>query len=75
MMFLTPIILRAVTCSLVCGCGHLSLAEIIRSAPSMMDAPESIVLISASWPGASTKEAIRRTAAGDPQCSQVSFTV
>jgi hypothetical protein len=55
----TPMIPRAIRCSLVCGCGTSSFAAITRSAPSMIAAPLSIVAMSVSWPGESTKDTIR----------------
>jgi len=58
MMFLTPMISRAMRCSFVCGCGHSSFAVIKRSAPSMIAAPESMVAINVSCPGASMKETV-----------------
>ena len=52
----TPMIERAIRCSLVCGCGHGSFAATRRSAPFMMAAPDSIVAMRVSWPGASTND-------------------
>lgn len=55
MMCCSRMISTAARCSLVCGCGHGSLAAISSMAPSMTAAPLSIVAMRMSWPGQSTK--------------------
>ena len=54
-ILLIPFASRATRCSFVCGLGHGSFAAITRTAASIIAAPESIVAISISCPGASTK--------------------
>gem|GEM_PF-7119714 len=70
-----PVMSRAMRCSFVWGWGQGSLAAMIRTAPSMMAAPESIVAIRVSWPGESTKDTVLRTSLGEPQTGQVFSTV
>ncbi len=65
-----PMTSAAARCSRVCGCGHGSSAAITRIAPSIMAAPESIVAISASCPGASTKLTARTRSAFEAQFGQ-----
>ena len=60
-MLSMPIISRALRCSLVCGCGQVSVADMSSSAPSMMFAPQSIVAIRLSCPGASTSDIFLRS--------------
>ena len=61
---------RATKCSLVCGLGHGSLAAITRIAPSIIAAPDSIVAIRTSWPGASTYDTLLKSLGMEslPQC-------
>mmetsp|Transcript_20396 Transcript_20396/g.69409 ORF Transcript_20396/g.69409 Transcript_20396/m.69409 type:complete len:225 (+) Transcript_20396:1029-1703(+) len=59
MMCFSCMISTAARCSLVCGCGHVSLPAMSSSAPSMTAAPFSIVAMRMSWPGQSTKETCR----------------
>ena len=58
-ILLTPMIPRAIRCSFVWGCGTSSFAAITSRAPSMIAAPLSIVAMSVSCPGESTKDTIR----------------
>lgn len=66
-----PMTSAAARCSRVCGWGHGSSAAITRIAPSIIAAPESIVAISASCPGASTKLTARMNSASDLQFGHV----
>mmetsp|Transcript_12141 Transcript_12141/g.31116 ORF Transcript_12141/g.31116 Transcript_12141/m.31116 type:complete len:354 (+) Transcript_12141:170-1231(+) len=59
MMCFSRMISTAARCSLVCGCGHDSLAAISSSAPSITAAPFSMVAIRMSWPGQSTNDTWR----------------
>lgn len=61
-----PTMDSAIRCSLVCGWGHLSLAATSSSAPLMRAAPDSIVAIRVSCPGASTKDTARRNSVAAP---------
>lgn len=74
MRFVMPVISRAVRCSTVCGCGQCSFAEMRSSAPSMMFAPESIVAMRLSWPGASTRLIFRTGCVWLLQCGQAGLT-
>ncbi len=56
MMLSMPTISNAFKCSLVCGWGQLSVADTSNNAPSMMFAPQSIVAMRLSCPGASTSD-------------------
>ncbi len=56
------------------GLRNGSVAEMTRTAPSMMAAPDSMVAISVSCPGASTNDTVRRTSVSLPS-SSVSSTV
>ena len=68
MMILSmPMMDRAIRCSLVWGWGHFSLAATRRRAPSISAAPESIVAMRVSCPGASTKETALRNSVSAPQ--------
>jgi len=51
------------------------LADMTRTAPSMIAAPQSMVAMSVSWPGESTKETVRRTSVSAPQWEHFSSTV
>mmetsp|Transcript_5957 Transcript_5957/g.20166 ORF Transcript_5957/g.20166 Transcript_5957/m.20166 type:complete len:203 (-) Transcript_5957:370-978(-) len=61
MMCFNFIISTAARCSEVCGCGHVSLPAMSKSAPSITAAPFSIVAIKMSCPGQSTKETCRNS--------------
>ncbi len=65
-MLSMPMMSSAIRCSSVCACGTGSLAEMTSTAPSMIAAPESIVAINVSWPGASTKETVRSGSLSPP---------
>mmetsp|Transcript_16568 Transcript_16568/g.46774 ORF Transcript_16568/g.46774 Transcript_16568/m.46774 type:complete len:225 (-) Transcript_16568:353-1027(-) len=56
MMCCRRMISTAARCSLVWGCGHVSLAAMSSSAPSITAAPLSIVAIRMSCPGQSTND-------------------
>ncbi len=58
-MFFMPMMVSAWMCSRVCGWGQSSFAEMRRSAPSMMFAPQSMVAMRLSCPGESTSEIFR----------------
>jgi hypothetical protein len=72
-MFSRPMMSSAIRCSWVCAWGTGSVAPITSTAPSISDAPESIVAISVSCPGASTNETVRTESVSSP--STVSSTV
>ncbi len=73
-MLSMPMMSSAIRCSSVCAWGTSSVALTTSTAPSMIDAPDSIVAISVSWPGASTNETVRTTSLSEPS-SHSSSTV
>ncbi len=54
----------AARCSLVCGCGHVSLAAISSSAPSITAAPFSMVAMRMSCPARARAACSRKAHAG-----------
>ena len=74
-IFSTPLIVRAIRCSFVCGWGHFSFAAMSSNAPFIMAAPESIVAISVSCPGASTNETVLSNFASEPHTGHVDLMV
>ncbi len=68
-MSLSLMISTAAKCSLVCGCGHVSLAAMSSSAPSMTAAPLSMVAMRMSWPGQSTNDTWRTRSMALPHSS------